>query len=86
MFEGLSEAGVGVDLSTAIGLAGSTVNISALQIHGRGLSTNDLDNLNTVSGIEANRSTRLFEAWYQQGFHGDKLDVNSANSAPIRHS
>jgi hypothetical protein len=35
------------------------LNISAFQIHGRGLSTNNINNLNVTSGIEATRATRL---------------------------
>ena len=75
IYEGLTEASLGIDLDKAIGLSGGIVNISALQIHGRGLSTNTIDNLNLVSNIEADRSTRLFEWWYQQSFLGGKVDV-----------
>jgi porin len=64
-----------VDLDKAIGLPGGSFNVSALQIHGRGLSANNIDNLNVVSNIEADRSTRLFELWYQQSFLGGKVDV-----------
>jgi porin len=40
----------------------------AYQIHGRGLSANNLDNLNIASGIEADRTTRLYELWYEHHF------------------
>lgn len=75
VYEGLTQISLGVDLERAIGVQGGILNVSALQIHGRGLSTNDLDNLNTASGLEADRSTRLFEFWYQQAFLGGKVDV-----------
>jgi porin len=74
-YEELTEASLGVDLGKAIGLDGGIFNVSALQIHGRGLSTNNIDNLNVVSSIEADRSTRLFELWYQQSFLGGKVDL-----------
>ena len=45
-----------------------------MQIHGRGLSTNNLINLNVASGIEATRATRLYELWYQQVLFGGKAD------------
>lgn len=41
---------------------GGTFNATGYQIHGRGLSLNNLgNNLNTVSGLEALRGTLLFE-------------------------
>jgi porin len=75
IYEGATQMTLGVDLATAIGLPGASLDVSAFQIHGRGLSGNDVDNLNTVSGIEADRATRLFELWYQQNFWGDKVDL-----------
>ena len=58
--------GLKVDTDAAFGLPGGTFWASAYQIHGRGLSANNLDNLNIVSSIEATRATRLFELWYEQ--------------------
>jgi porin len=75
IYEGLTQVTLGIDLDRAIGLSGGTFNVSALQIHGRGLSTNDINNVNTVSGIEADRGTRLFELWYQQAFFDGKVSV-----------
>ncbi len=75
IYDGLTQVSLGIDLNTAIGLPGGIANISALQIHGRGLSSNDIDNLDLVSSIEADRSTRLFEWWVQQSFLGGKADV-----------
>ena len=75
IYEGLTQVSLGVDLGRAIGLDGGIVNVSAFQIHGRGLSTNDIGNLNAASGIEADRSTRLFELWYQQSFLGGRADI-----------
>jgi porin len=75
IYEGVTEMSLGLDTEKAFGWQGGVLNISAFQIHGRGLSINDLDNLNLVSGIEADRSTRLFELWYQQGFLRDRLDI-----------
>ena len=67
IYEGLTQFGVGLDAEKAFGLIGGTFNATGYQIHGRGLSLNDLgNNLNTVSGIEALRGTLLFELWYEQ--------------------
>ena len=74
-YDGLTLMSLGVDTEKAFGLPGGSFNVSALQIHGRNLSTDNLDTLQTASGIEANRATRLWELWYQQGFLDGKLDV-----------
>ncbi len=63
-----------MDTQRAFGLNGGTFNASALQIHGGNLSASNLYTLQTASGIEADRATRLWELWYQQKF-GDALDV-----------
>jgi len=76
IFEGLLSMSVGVDTEKAFGLPGGTFNASAYQIHGRGLSVNDLDNnLNTVSSLEAPRGTLLFELWYEQVLLDKKLAI-----------
>jgi len=71
VYEGLTTASLDLDLPRLNGLA----RVSALQIHGRGLSTNNIGNLQTVSSLEATRSTRLFELWYQQSFLEGKVDL-----------
>ena len=73
--EGLTQMSVGIDLAKALGLAGGLFNVSALQIHGRGLSFENLRNLNVISSIEADPSTRLNELWFQQSLFGDTFDV-----------
>ena len=76
IYEGLTQFGLGVDTGKAFGWEGGIFNVSAFQIHGRGLSLNNLDNnLNTVSSIEAYRGTLLFELWYEQVLLDKKLDI-----------
>lgn len=75
IYEGLTEASMGLDLGKLIGLENGVINVSAFQIHGRGLSTDNIGNINNVSSIEATRGTKLFELFYQQGFAGGKVDV-----------
>ena len=72
--EGLTQMSVGIDLAKALGLQGGIFNVSAFQIHGHGLSFEDVRNLDVISSIEADPSTRLNELWFQQSF-GDKFDV-----------
>jgi porin len=75
-YDGLTQMIVQLDTKRAFGWYGGTFNVSALQIHGTNLSSNNLLSLQTASGIEADRATRLWELWYQQKFlDEDRLDV-----------
>ena len=75
-YDGLTQAILQMDTGRAFGWYGGTFNVSGLQIHGRNLSADNLDTLQTASGIEADRSTRLWELWYQQKFlEEDRMDV-----------
>jgi porin len=74
-YDGLTTMTLQMDTQKAFGWEGGTFNVSALQIHGRNLSADNLGNLQTASGIEASRATRLWELWYQQALLDGKLDV-----------
>jgi porin len=74
-YDGLTDMSLGLDTARAFGWAGGTFNVSALQIHGRSLSADNLYALQTVSGIEASDATRLWELWYQQSFLHGRIDV-----------
>jgi len=45
------------------------------QIHGDGLSRNNLQNFLVVSGIEALPSTRLYEAWFEKKWGANKVSL-----------
>lgn len=74
-YDGLTTMTLALDTQAAFGWEGGTFNVSAFQIHGRNLSAENLLNLNTISGIEANRATRLWELWYQQTLLGGRADI-----------
>jgi len=74
-YDGLTQMGLVLDTAKGFGWEGGTFNISAFQIHGRNLSAEKLLNLQTISGIEASRSTRLWELWYQQAFLDGAADA-----------
>jgi porin len=75
-YDGVTTATLQMDTERAFGWKGGTVNVSGLQIHGRNLSADNLASLQTASGIESDRATRLWEMWYQQKFlEGDRLDL-----------
>jgi porin len=75
-YDGLTQMLLQLDTNRAFGWYGGTFNVSGLQIHGNNLSTENLQTLQTASGIEADRATRLWELWYQQKFlEEDRLDI-----------
>ena len=77
---------VDADLEKVLGWNGAAFHASIHQIHGHGLSGNNLDNLLVVSGIEALPATRLFNLWIEQKFADGKVSVRagqlSAQVAP----
>ena len=75
-YDGLTQAVVQVNSSRAFGYYGGTFNVSGLQLHGINLSQRNLLSLQTASGIESDRSTRLWELWYDQKLLAeDRLDI-----------
>jgi len=75
-YDGLTQAVLQLNTQRAFGWYGGTFNISALQIHGQNLSAENLQTLQTASGIESDPATRLWELWYDQKFlDEDRLDI-----------
>lgn len=82
IYEGRLELDLDLDLGQLIGLDNTVMHASAYQIHGRGLSQNDLGgNLLTVSSIEATRTIRLFDLWVERGFFDNSLSVRAGQIA-----
>ena len=75
-YDGMTQMIMQLDTRRAFGLYGGLFNVSALQIHGQNLSADNLSSIQTSSGIEADRATRLWELWYDQKFlEEDRLDI-----------
>jgi porin len=75
-YDGLTQMVLQLDTKRAFDWYGGLFNVSALQIHGRSLSSDNLGSLQTASGIEADRATRLWELWYDQKMlDEDRLSV-----------
>jgi porin len=75
-YDGLTQVVLQLNTQKAFCWHGGIFNVSALQIHGRNLSADNLFTLQTASGIEGNRSTRLWELWYEQNFpSNDRLGI-----------
>ena len=75
IYEGATLMSLALDSQKLANYPGGSINISAYQIHGRGLSANNLGNLHVASGFEGTRATRLFELWYEQKLAGEKISV-----------
>ena len=75
-YEGVTEAGLGIDTEKAFGLVGGTFNVTAYQYHGRGLTNSKLGSLSFISGAEQTaRGAKLFELWYEQVLLDRKLAI-----------
>ena len=74
-YDGVTLLSIGLDTQRAFGWEGGTFNISAWNIRGRNIATDNLLNLQTPSGILAADTTRLWEVWYQQSFLDGRADV-----------
>jgi porin len=82
IYEGRLEMAFQVDLARAIGWSGATFRASAYQIHGRGLSANNLgNNLLVASGIEAVAATRLHDLSLTQELLGGALQIRAGQFA-----
>jgi porin len=74
-YDGLTVMGIGLDTQRAFGWEGGTFNVSALQIRGQNIAVDNLLNLQTPSGILAQPTTRLWEAWFQQSFLDGRFEL-----------
>lgn len=74
-FGGRLDTSLDIDLDKLAGWSGARFHTDFFVIHGHGMSSRFVDNLTTVSGIEALPSTRLFELWVEQRFLNDRLSV-----------
>ncbi len=70
-YDGLTQAVLQLDTARAFRLPGGLLNISGLNVHGVNLSQQNLGNLQTASGIEAEDGFRFWEIWYDQKFYDD---------------
>ena len=64
--DGLLTASIAVDLEKAVKWSGASLFASGFQIHGLGPTTLLVGNLQTVSGIGATPSAKLYNLWFEQ--------------------
>ncbi len=68
IYEGRLNLAVDVDLQKLAGWQQWAFHANVFQIHGNGLSRENLQNFLVVSGVEALPSTRLYEFWLERKF------------------
>ena len=71
---GVTDLSLNVDFRPAFHWRGNFF-ARAYQIHGRGLTLSNTDNLNQISAIEASATSRLVELWYEQHFDNWRLRI-----------
>jgi porin len=74
IYEGVTDLNLSIDFRPTFHWRG-VVFARAYQIHGRGLTLSNTDNLNEISGIEALATTRLVELWYEQHFDNWRVRI-----------
>jgi porin len=92
-YDGVTTLTISVDTKDAFKWEGGTFNASLLNLHGDNYSVSNIGALQTISGAQGDRATRLWELWYDQKFGGNfdvrvgqqSLDVEFATSDSSAH-
>ena len=72
---GLLTLNMNADLGALAGLDGWRLYGSVVQIHGRGVAQDLVGNIQTVSGLEATRATKLYNLWVEKKLLDGRLDL-----------
>jgi porin len=80
-YGGRFDFGVDADLDKLVGWTGAKLHANMLQIHGRGMTRDNIHNLATISEIEALPDTRLYEAYIEQTFGGGAVSLKVGQQA-----
>ena len=69
------------DLEKLVGWTGGKFYANVYTLYGRGLSHNYVHNLATISEIEALPENRLYNAYFEQSFYNNKLNIRIGQQA-----
>src|SRR5438552_2971046 len=69
------------DLEKLVGWTGGRFYANALGLYGRGLSRNYVHNLATISEIEALPDSRLYNAYFEQSFYNNRINIRAGQQA-----
>jgi porin len=75
-YEGRFDLSVDTDLEKLVGWSGASTHFTVFNIHNGGYTA--ADNVGSIadpSNIDALPTTRLFTAWFQQNFGGDRVSI-----------
>ena len=72
---------VDADLEKLVGWTGGRFFANTYEIYGRGLSRNYIHNLATISEIEALPDARLYNAYFEQSFYNNALNIRVGQQA-----
>lgn len=78
---GRLDLSVDADLDKLVGWTGGRFYANAFMIYGQELSRNYVMNLATISEIEALPDQRLYNAYFEQSFFGDRLNIRAGQQA-----
>ncbi len=78
---GRLDLSVDADLDKLVGWSGGRFYANAFAIYGQGLSRNYVYNLATISEIEALPDQRLYNAYFEQSFFNDRLNIRAGQQA-----
>ena len=78
---GRLDLSVDADLDKLVGWTGGRIYANGYIIYGRGLSRNYIYNLATISEIEALPDQRLYNAYFEQSFFNDRLNIRAGQQA-----
>jgi porin len=81
VYEGRLNLAIDLDLAKLAGAQGLSFHANVFQIHGRGLSRDEIGNIMLAGSIEALATTRLYEAWFEQKFAGGKYSIRAGQLA-----
>src|SRR5215813_11377333 len=72
---------VDADLEKLVGWTGGRFYANSYEIYGRGLSRNYIHNLATISETEELPDTRLYNAYFEQSFFNNRLNIRAGQQA-----
>ncbi|HEV2157420.1 carbohydrate porin [Bradyrhizobium sp.] len=78
---GRLDLSVDADLDKLVGWTGGRFYANAFVIYGQRLSRNYVQNLATISEIEAPPDQRLYNAYFEQSFFNDRLNIRAGQQA-----
>ncbi|MET4385097.1 porin [Bradyrhizobium sp. F1.4.3] len=78
---GRLDLSVDADLDKLVGWTGGRFYANGYVIYGRGLTRNYIYNLATISEIEALPDQRLYNAYFEQSFFNDRLNIRAGQQA-----